>query len=353
MNIFKITITPISPFASPLQSDTIWGQCMWMIKFLKGENYLISLLNEIKENKKFFIVSSGFVNDEVLLPFIPLEIEKEKELQNKFNTIKEDYEKETGDKIQKDSDFLFYLFMKKNKQKKMKINEIFKNTNLNIQQLYNLFDDKKIKYFISNIKNNKNKSSLENKIQENISVIRNRINRLKNTVDIGALFDSYITFYAEQLHITIYIKTDCFNIDELKDLFENFGKYGYGADSSIGKGLFKVIKIEQLQIEENKSPNYILSLSNYIPDEKEVVLNESYYSVFLKQGKLGSEYSGGINGNTRSYVKVPLIMIKEGSLLKVKENKQVYGKIITDVNKYNSNIIHSGQTFDIKLNLSN
>jgi CRISPR-associated protein Csm4 len=345
MNTYRIIINPISPFATPLHSDTIFGQCMWLLKFMKGNEFLNTFINDIKENKKYFVISSGFISDEILLPMIPMHLAEEEKIKTEF------IKRLTNDeKIKKD--FLFYLFKKKNKQKKLKIKELFDNLEQSIDYFYGLKEDKKedkIDNFLDMIR--KNEKRKDKSILKEESVMRNRINRLSNRVDEGALFTSSYTFYVKDVDISIYIKTNCFTIDEVKELFTNLGNYGFGADSSIGKGLFIVKKIKDITNEINKisNPNFILSLSNYIPNDDEIDMEQSFYSVFLKQGKLGGEYATGIGSNVRSYVKIPLLMIRDSSLLKIKKEKEIYGKIEAEINRYDKNIIQSGQTFDIKL----
>lgn len=338
MNTYKITINPLSPFGTPLQSDTIFGQCVWILRYLKGNDFIQKFLDDLKQGKKYFVVSSGFLNDEIILPMIPINPKKENEIKNKF-------EEKLNSEEKSKAKFLFYLFKKQNKRKKIKLQELFENLQRHIDYFYGLQEDK-IDAFLEFLR-----GARKNKTKYNVDeiIMRNSINRRTNTVNEGNLFSVIYTFYKEGAQINIYVKTDYFNQNEIREIFDFLGKFGFGADSSTGKGLFSVEDVKEIQLPSPDNPNYILSISNYIPDENETDLSKSYYDMFLKQGKLGGEYSSGIGVNVRSYIKTPLLMIKESALLKINEIKEVYGKIETNVNKYDSNIIHTGQIFDIKL----
>lgn len=357
MKTYTIKIKPISPFVTPLQSDTIFGQMVWMIKFLYNKDEMLKFLNNIKENKGVFAISAGFKENKIPFPFIPMPPEKEivfktdffKKLNNIENLNLQDLDKEK----------LFLNFKKRLKKvrkyiKLQDLNQIIDVIKDVIKYKDVLNDDKFFKEIIEKIKND-NEYKKNNKDVKNVQteyILRNTINRLTcTTLQKGGLFSVRNTFYNENYKINIFIKTDLLSADKIKEIFVSLGKYGFGADASTGKGQFEFEQILENDINEPEDYNFILNLSSYIPDGDEVNLYDSYYELFVKRGKLGGEYACGVNGEEQSFFKVPLIMIKEGSLLKINKKKKIYGKLVDKVNNAKEEIVQCGIAFDIKLKL--
>ncbi len=351
MDNYRLIIKPITPFTSEIQSDTLFGQFLWMVKFVNGDGYFNDVLNKIKNKEKFFIVSSAFENEKIELPQIPFTVEEDLKIKESFveklNGIQEKDIKEAL----KEPDFAYYLYKKKTKKYKILIDLEKVKNELNSDILKPAKEEKCMNEFFNYIKTREKEKSKENKKCEDV-VMRNIINRLTWTTKEDSLFYSEKKFFPDSFKYYIYIKTDLFTCDQLKSIFEILGLYGYGADTSIGCGQFIVEKLEKINIEEREDANYVLSLSNYIPDNNEVDLENSYYSVLLKKGKLGCAFATGIENKEKSFFKTPLIMIKEGALLKIKTQKEIYGKIIENINYANPDIIHTGQAFTIKLKIN-
>ena len=69
MEYAKITIKPLSPFITQLQSDTIFGHFAWGIVYKYKEDKLKEFLRNF-EKKPFIIFSDGFIKDFLPKPFL-------------------------------------------------------------------------------------------------------------------------------------------------------------------------------------------------------------------------------------------------------------------------------------------
>ncbi len=117
--------------------------------------------------------------------------------------------------------------------------------------------------------------------------------------------------------------------DELLRKFETvlrfLGDEGIGADRTIGKGLFKLISVEDFYSPNGESNKYYL-LSLYSPTEnefKKIEPQNSYYDFVIR--------GGWITNNTLN--RKNLRMFTEGSILKFSENCNPKGRIWNVLNK--------------------
>ena len=58
MNVYRLTIEPLTSFRTPLQSDTIWGHLMWALRYLEGESALLAFLGRYREGDPPMLVSA-------------------------------------------------------------------------------------------------------------------------------------------------------------------------------------------------------------------------------------------------------------------------------------------------------
>lgn len=112
-----------------------------------------------------------------------------------------------------------------------------------------------------------------------------------------------------------------------KQQFETYlrvlGDEGIGADSAVGKGLFEIKSIEEIEIPSPGNANAWLLLSLYNPSEAETPIlmpQESYYEIITRRGWASAP--GIANWRRRS-----LRMFSEGSVLVLKNNEKPHGAI--------------------------
>jgi len=304
-----------------------------MIKYVSGESKVKEFLGNITSGAGVFAVSSGFEHDMFPVPFVPLNEKAEK----KISDIFADAAKKLG--AERKAEYYASRFKKSMKKSVTQIK--FEALRDYIPGEMNITEQDAESFVKGNciVREEGKSNSAWSETNRNI------INRLTGTTGLNGLFTSSAEFFKKGIMKDLYVRTDMLNKDEIKELFEVLGKYGYGADSTIGRGLFKVVNIEDVEFRKDEGATHVLSLSSYCPLKTEADLSESFYSVFVKRGKMGGDFAGGMPGSEKSFFKLPLLLIKEGALVRIREDKDVYGMFVQNVNKHDSRIIQSGFTF--------
>ncbi len=341
MKTYRLVIELESPFATPMQSDTLSGQFVWMLQYKFGGEAVNTFMEKIK-NGSCFAVSAGFPHGKIPIPYIAYDEALEKSLREVFD------EACKGGGFSKKAGYYFSRFRKEAK-KNMRFAD-FENFSAFSDEAKvksalapkTVQDVKTAKEFIGSIEKMKEFSGDKEK---SAYVMRNTINRLTGATVQGALFETKAEYNLPGSKKDIYVRTDLLSAEETGDIFKIMGNYAFGADASTGKGRFKVLSVEEVSFFEGEGAGYVLTLGSCIPKEDEITLEKSYYSLYVKRGKMGGLLAGGVNGSDKSFFKVPLIMVKEGALLSIKLKKDIYGKIETKVNNFDSNIVQNAMTF--------
>lgn len=93
---------------------------------------------------------------------------------------------------------------------------------------------------------------------------------------------------------------------------------GIGGDRTVGKGHFKIKKIEEIKFEINENLKHQINLSLYLPQDDEIPdLKDGYYEIIERRGYIYSPYC-------KSLRKKSVRMFKEGSVFA----KGKIGKIV-------------------------
>ncbi|MEO2069680.1 MAG: type III-A CRISPR-associated RAMP protein Csm4 [Desulfurobacteriaceae bacterium] len=284
MKTVKITVKPETSFITPLQSDTIFGEFCWQYRYRYGKERLEELLGNYDENP-FIIFSDGFPKGFFPIPKFPM----------KKNPLE-------------DGDSEIYAALKKFKKVRFISEKLFKNFK-SMDELFELF------------LNEWEKKSLENflfsfwKTEDQVHV---SIDRFLGTAREGALFETKEMFFDIE-HLNIYARFDDEKIGEndIGEVLEIIGTFGFGAKKSWGKGKFKVEEVKEVSFCEPKDANYFVSLSTGLPKEKEI---EDFYAEFItKYPKHGNDVCSG------SIFKRPVLLTSSGSVFKFREKKESDG----------------------------
>jgi CRISPR-associated protein Csm4 len=343
VNYYIIKLKPKSFFSRIPSSYTIFGTICWGLKDL----YNIDLKEYIGDfiNNPEFIISEVFLydkfNNKYLLPK-PLDLEfdidlnddfekkyaNNAELKNYFyNEFRDDFDEELENKA-------FRLFLI-NKLKKFK-----KEKYISYEDFFNYIEgeinaENIFKKYILDEMNNKIKTKEENSSKPKIikfDVQRNSIDRMTLSVneDSGGTFYEHL-IALKQYDLYFILKTS--NIDRLIPVLNFIFDRGIGKKKSVGRGQFDIEIAEDKsaknfiqKIENNNKEfyDYKITLSKYIPSEGDMELeNNTYYELESFRGITEDrDYFFGKN-----IFKAKVNYIKEGSILKVKKNKEIYGQI--------------------------
>ena len=272
MKLYKITISPKSAFVTSLKGDTIFGQLCWMIAY-KNKNRLKELLNQ---NTPFMIVSDGFVSGYLPKPKMPMRF--------------------LGEKL--------------------------KDKKINRKKNYLLFDD---------LLNGEYQKAIDLEMQ-NLEIVRNSLNY--QTFKTDENFTPYTKKEINYPKMDIYFLT-ILSKNELLEIVEMLSHFGYGADTTIGKGKFEIIDIKEINITQKS--DYYMALSPFSVEG----ISEVYYDTFIRFGKSGYD-------KNKNPFKKPIILADTASVVKSNKEIKYIGKVIKNISTY-KDIIHQGYAITIPI----
>ncbi|NUO09847.1 MAG: hypothetical protein HUU08_14410 [Candidatus Brocadia sp.] len=319
---YKLIITPRAPFQTPLYSDTLFGHICWALRYLKGQNELLKFLKTFDENNAPLILSSGFPKDFLPMPVLrPLSVVEENELW-------QEYKKGSQTKL----DFTREMKMfKKLSYIEITAIEILKNS---------------LSYFHLYTKHLHGEILLEKKDilkTEQVEVWHNSKNRLTDRVTEGKLFAKEDTFYKDDMELCVYIEDTYFGTNALSEIFDFIARSGYGADKSVGRGLFNYTLAEGWELPESDNPNGFMTLSHYHPKHGD--FHDGFYDISTKFGKIGGHWAAGIDGGP---FKMPVLMLNPGAIFITNNQKSFYGGLIPNVHKQ-KDVVHYGIALPLKV----
>lgn len=300
---YRVTIKPLSPFETPLHSDTLFGHLCWALRYLEGEESLKEFLDKLDEDPSAFLLSNAFPEGYLPCPVLePWSRSEQEAFQKERFPSMPDYEADGK--------------LKTLRRRRLISEKLFDEIkgNLSMVQLYDALHKDKEETFCKNVEE-----------------WHNTISRLSNLVLEGNLFTCGATFYNTDL--TIFVRENYFGKERLHKLFEFIGESGYGANASTGRGRFSC-RINEKSLPGADNPNATMLLSNTIPSPTDP--QDGHYNVFTKFCKAGGSYA--VRGE---FFKRPVLIIEAGATV-MGQPRAYYGRILRNVhNKYNE-IVHYG-----------
>jgi len=284
----KIEIIPKTAFATPLMSDTLWGQFCCSFAERQGSDKLENILVANKK-KPFVAFSDGLPAGKIPVPLIEPSV------------LKEDIEYQ--------------------KQKKIK-----KKRFISSESMIGVRSQLTFPRLIKAISKELEK---EEKVHFERSRLRTAVNRCSGTSLRGALFEVDETWYSEDSSLDIYclLNTEIISKSEFEEIVAYIGSNGFGKDSSVGMGRFVIDNIIEDPVELSRingaEENIFMTLSHGFPSEA----SELYYGrTMTKFGKHGGDLA--VKGR---YLKNPVILLEPGSTFRPTEKREVYGRVLTEV----------------------
>lgn len=263
MDYIKLIIKPISPFITEPVSDTLFGQICYTLS-LMGEN-MEKMLKGYDEDP-FLVVSDMFPMGYALKPQEPL-----RPVENMNINIL------AGRKIEKNKNRVF-------------ISDIIKTGN--ITETY-----------------------LPTWTTKQYSMTHASINRFTGTTSKGdhAPYNIIENYYSSTVDTEFYFDLYMYVTDKYKEkvleALSLIGKYGYGKKSSLGRGLFIIIYIEDVSIDVT-GKNSLFTLGNCVIYGMQNKCKELYYTPFTRFGKHGVYTAKTIP------FKSPFVMASQSALFK-------------------------------------
>jgi CRISPR-associated protein Csm4 len=276
-----------TPVVTPLQSDTLFGEFCWALRFIYGENRLRELLSREKPFGFSDLLPSGYLP----MPKYPLSVSIESE---------EDYK--ALKKFKKQS------FVKRNT-----LQECLEESG-NLSELMNcLF----------------RKFSESEEFYRKFLSVHVSINRITGTAHEGRLFHVEESFYSVPLEVYLVFRSGLITKEEIEKTFKILGVMGFGARKSSGKGKFRVIEVKDAELPEKRKEGWFMSLSTGLPRRDEV--EDLYAEFFTKFPKHGREVA-----DARIF-KNPIILSRAGSLFKAKKeylDLPLFGGLLSGVSAF-------------------
>lgn len=265
MKLYRFTLSPQSAMGTSLVGDTLFGQLCWAVRNRFGEARLTALLEGYTEQRPFMVVSDAFPQGFLPLPTLP----------SKFWQTKTETDRKSLKKAQW----------------------------VNIEDAEN----SAVKFWQecalqANVKFEK----------ESQDQFHNTIDRQTNTTGEGqfAPYSTMLTWFGTVQKFDLYIVLDenRFTLEELQQVLNDVGSFGFGRDASIGLGKFQCINPQVVNFLQQNA-NCYLTLANCAP--KNLGLNKEYcyYQITTRFGR-----HGDIQALSSNPFKKPIILAKPAAI---------------------------------------
>ncbi len=248
MQSYRITLQPLSPFATALKGDTLFGQLCWALRHRLGNEALRRCLEGYTNNQPFAVVSDAFPQGYWPLPKLP---------------------------------GVFYQTLEGEDRKAVKKRNWLPDDALQ-QPLENWRQQAKTDQDIGT----ETGSLLEKHPQPH-----NSINRKTGTTGEGgfAPYSVEQTWFQPAISWDIFILLDETRLspEQLKTCLSDIGLFGYGKDATIGAGKFNITAFEAYDLPTQENANACLTLAPSAPQGLGYDSNASYYQTFTRFGRHG------------------------------------------------------------------
>ncbi|MBS98293.1 MAG: CRISPR-associated protein Csm4 [Oceanospirillaceae bacterium] len=256
--LYRITVQPQTPFATPLRGDTLFGQCCWLIRQSAGESALTQLLDGYTDHNPFLVLSDPFPSGYLPRPEVPA---------HRLGFALADPRER---KTQKSQRWL----------PETAISEPITHWHNHLTTEKNL-----AKHLIGD----EGQPLQRNQIQSH-----NSLNRLSNTTGTGesgfAPFERNQTWYHPKLPLNIYAVADArLSQTQLEQLLHELGQTGYGKEASTGAGKFTITDIARWQWRPHADANAWLTLAPCAPQGLEWQPRQCFYRTHTRFGRHGGQ----------------------------------------------------------------
>lgn len=289
---YALTLHPRARFATPPQSDTLFGHLCWAIVHSEGEDKLHEFLKEFDASPPL-LLSAAFPQGMLSVPILPpLTRQQVKQLAD---------ERYAGD-IVKASDQL----KERRTTKYLPLSQFRALAT-------DLTSEKLVRALLA-------LPETEPAWQDTV-VMRTAVDRITWSGREGALFDDHYDFFRDDTRLTVWMRLrDNWdtpkNRERLMQWWRGVERAGFGGRVSTGAGQFDIIgglesADEQLPRAENA--NAFVTLSSFVPRAGDPTAG--WWEHHVKRGKLGAHFSTNAPpGRDDPHVwKKPLIMFTPGS----------------------------------------
>ena len=310
MKLYRFTLYPKSAMGTPLVGDTLFGQLCWAVRNRFGEARLTVLLEGYREQRPFMVVSDAFPQGFFPLPSLPSCF---------WKNLKHDR------KQLKKAQFI-------------KIDDAQKNNVISWQE-YALSEYLKLQEKIKNDKTAEEKKKWGKTTEDQF---HNTIDRQTNTTGEGqfAPYSTEQTWFGTAQKFDLYIVLDevRFSLEELQQVLNDVGSFGFGRDASIGLGKFQCINPQAVNFLQQNA-NCYLTLANCAPQNLGLNKEYCYYQITTRFGR-----HGDIQALSSTPFKKPIILAKPAAIFTPEkyEPRLFLGNGLSGISHAQPNAVHQG-----------
>lgn len=285
MRLHRFLIRPLSPWATPLRSDTLYGLLLWRIAERQGDEACRHAITAFLEGKPPFALSSALPEGSVFAPRLP------PAPRARFRQWVEEgaFVDAAGAPLTLMA--ALQAFKRFRKQTYLPLADWQKLAGkLSVRRLFATFCARKAP--------EQTKSAPDTGMEPHISMDRRSGGALE-----GGLYFNRLRWFRPDARLHLYARTD--SPETLLSLLAEAGELGFGKDAALGKGRFAVREDTDFNPAalENDGPFSLLLSVCAAPD---MAALRGWYATEIKRGKV---WGGG------SPFKNPLLLLSEGSLL--------------------------------------
>jgi CRISPR-associated protein Csm4 len=292
LKFYEITITPTSPFGTPLKGDTLFGHFCWQAAYDPDllEGGLESQLQRYRE-KPFAVFSSAFPK---------IEGPRLRYLMPRPEAVVLDRGMETGETRR--------ARLLGGKELKTKIWMVLENIDVIDPAAVQFLTGKEAAVRIA-----EDRAGADNAgdVVSAVAQPHNTINRITGTTGSGmfAPHATEIRYYLPGITLAVCVLLDeaCTDIQRVCKGMERIGQWGFGRDASTGLGRFAVTGHKEHLLPRLDQANACYSLAPTVPQKD--AFAHTFFTPFVRFGKHGDRLATGSVPFKR-----PVVMADEGAV---------------------------------------
>ncbi len=285
MRLHRYVLRPLSPWGTPLRSDTLYGLVLLRVAEQDGDAACRALAAAFREGEPPFALSSAVPQGKVFAPRLP---PLPRAL---FRRLAEEGAFRKAQALN-----LFEALQKYKRFRKLEHLPL----DVWLRHAGSLSGSSLFKEYV--------KDEFGTEVPERFAASETEphvtIHRMTGGAVEGGLFFNRLTWFAAEARFHLYARTD--KPEELLDLLRLVGDLGFGKDASTGKGRFAVVRDEAFDPAplERAGPDRLLLSVCAAPD---MAGTAGCYAVEVKRGKAAPGLSPFKN---------PLLLLREGGVLR-------------------------------------
>jgi CRISPR-associated protein Csm4 len=275
MQTFRVRITPSSAFGSRPLGDTLFGQLCWAVRNRHGEGRLVELLAGYTEGRPWAVVSDALPTGYLPRPSLP---------GHWFAEAAGEDRKAVKKRAWFPADMLVST---------------------------------SVRDWLSHCRS---AAEVPGSTPQSHPQPHNAINRMTGTTGEGQFapyamsqlwYGSGSATEGAELRLDVYVVLDESRLsrDELLQLFEDIGAFGFGRDASIGLGKFQVIAVETFAWPRLTDAHAYLTLAPCAPQGQGFDPERSFYQTFTRFGR-----HGDVGVHLGNPFKTPVLLAQTGAV---------------------------------------